>query len=151
MLDIGNASPGSVVDSQQVNKPLFTLVPINGPLEAEVDVNTSDVGFIRVGDHVEIKVDAFPFMRHGTAKGTVTTISEGSFTTDDNSAEPRTPFFKVRVRIDATPLRNVPDNFRLIPGMLVTGDVPCRSSHDAVVPRGRWLAYRKRGDARALS
>jgi len=27
----------------------------------------------------------------------------------------RSPFFKARVKINATPLRNVPDTFRLIP------------------------------------
>jgi HlyD family type I secretion membrane fusion protein len=122
VLDIGNASTGSVVDSQQAMKPLFTLVPINGPVEAEVEVNSQDVGFLRVGDHVEVKVDAFPFMRHGTVKGTVTTISEGSFTITE-SQQVRSPYFKVRVRIDSTALRNVPVNFRLIPGMTVQGDV----------------------------
>jgi HlyD family type I secretion membrane fusion protein len=122
VLDIGQASPGSVVDSQQSMKPLFTLVPINGPLEAEVDVNDRDIGFIKTGDHVEIKIDAFPFVRHGTAKGTVTTISEGSFTVDENQ-QARAPFFKVRVKLDSAPLRNVPANYRLIPGMTVQGDV----------------------------
>jgi HlyD family type I secretion membrane fusion protein len=122
VLDIGNASTGSVVDPQQALKPLFTLVPISGPLEAEVDVDSSEIGFIRPGDHVELKVDAFPFIRHGTAKGTVTTVSEGSFTLDQNQ-QARSPYFKVRVRIDSTPLRNVPENFRLIPGMTVAGDI----------------------------
>ena len=122
VLEIGNASTGSVVDAQQTIKPLFTLVPISGPVEAEVEVNSQDVGFLRVGDHAEIKVDAFPFMRHGTVKGTVTTISEGSFTVDD-SQQLRSPFFKVRVRVDSAALRNVPANFRLIPGMTVQGDV----------------------------
>jgi HlyD family type I secretion membrane fusion protein len=123
VLDIGNASTGSVVDSNNsATKPLFTLVPISGPLEAEVDVDSQDIGFIEVGDKVQIKVDAYPFMRHGTAKGTITTISEGSFTLGDNQ-QVRSPYFKVRVRIDEANLHKVPQNFRLIPGMTVQGDV----------------------------
>jgi hypothetical protein len=35
----------------------------------------------------------------------------------------RSPFFKARVRLDDTRLHNVPDNFRLIPGMTMAGDV----------------------------
>lgn len=122
VLDIGNASVGSVVDTSPAVKPLFTLVPISGPVEAEVDVDSGEIGFIQVGDKVQVKIDAYPFMRHGTAKGTITTISEGSFTLGDDERI-RSPFFKVRVRIDQADLHNVPENFRLIPGMTVQGDV----------------------------
>ena len=48
--------------------------------------------------------------------------SEGSFTTDDNN-QPVAPYFKVRVAIKEVHLRNVPADFRLIPGMTLTGDV----------------------------
>jgi HlyD family type I secretion membrane fusion protein len=122
VLDIGNASAGSVVDTNAAVKPLFTLVPISGPVEAEVDVDSGEIGFIQVGDKVQVKIDAYPFMRHGTAKGTITTISEGSFTLGDDERI-RSPFFKVRVRIDQADLHAVPENFRLIPGMTVQGDV----------------------------
>jgi hemolysin D len=124
VLDIGNASNGSVVDSNNVSsaKPLFTLVPLDGPVEAEIEIPNRDVGFIKVGDPVQVKLDAYPFMRHGTAKGVITTISEGSFTVGDDQ-QARAPFFKARVRIQDATLRNVPANFRLIPGMTVQGDV----------------------------
>lgn len=121
VLDVGNASSGSVVDATAVTKPLFTLVPLDGPVEAEIQVANKDIGFIKVGDPVQVKLDAYPFMRHGTAKGVIATISEGSFTESDNQA--RAPFFKANVLIESTALRNVPANFRLIPGMTVQGDV----------------------------
>jgi hemolysin D len=130
VLDIGNASVGSVIDANSATmKPLFTLVPINGPVEAEVDIETKDVGFIQVGDTARIKIDAYPFMRHGTATGKITTISEGSFTEGPSgtgsmtAGQSRDPFFKARIRIDAAQLHDVPANFRLIPGMTVQGDV----------------------------
>jgi hemolysin D len=120
VLDIGDASTGSVVDATGSMRPLFTLVPINGPVEAEVEVPGSEIGFVRVGDAVRIKVDAYPYMRHGTGQGAITTISDGAFTSQDGTA--RAPFFKARVRIDNAALRNVPDNFRLIPGMTIQAD-----------------------------
>jgi len=123
VLDIGDASVGSVVDRVNANgKPLFTLVPINGPIEAEVDIDGKDIGFIQEGDPVQVKLDAYPFMRHGTAKGTIMSISEGSFTQGDDQ-QVRAPFFKARIKLDATQLRDVPSKFRLIPGMTVQGDV----------------------------
>jgi hemolysin D len=120
VLDIGDASTGSVVDVNGAMKPLFTLVPINGPVEAEVEVPGPDIGFIRVGDKARIKVDAYPYMRHGTAEGVITTISDGSFTSTEGGGH--AVFFKARVRIDSADLHNVPDTFRLIPGMTIQAD-----------------------------
>ena len=55
---LGKKSVGSVVkDGEQ----LFVLVPINAVLEAEVEISPADLGELRVGDPVRIKVDAFPF------------------------------------------------------------------------------------------
>jgi HlyD family type I secretion membrane fusion protein len=122
VLSIGNASVGSVVNPQTSQQPLFTLTPLSGPLEAEVHVPALDVGFIRPGDHVTLKLDAFRFTSHGTARGVVKSISDGSFTqTDDGQTVPT--YFKVRVAITDTHLRNVPKDFRLVPGMTLRGDV----------------------------
>jgi hemolysin D len=125
VLKVGKVSSGSVTASgaQSVGQdPLFTLVPLDVPLEADVQVSAADIGFIKVGDPVQIKLDAYRFMQHGTAKGRIKTISEGSFTTDDNNV-PVSPYFKARVAVEEVHLRNVPPDFRLIPGMTVTGDI----------------------------
>jgi hemolysin D len=124
VLKIGQISVGSMASAtgDATSQPLFTLVPLDGQLEAEIDVDSQDIGFIQVGDPVNVKLDAYSFIRHGTAKGVVKTISDGSFTTaDDGSTRP--PFFKVRVGITEVHLTNVPANFRLIPGMTLSGDV----------------------------
>jgi hypothetical protein len=71
---------------------------------------------------VRIKLDAYKFTSHGTAKGVIKTISEGSFTQADNG-QTRAPFFKVRVAFTDVHLRNVPATFRLIPGMTMQGEV----------------------------
>jgi hypothetical protein len=52
----------------------------------------------------------------------VTSISEGSFTTDENNLSVE-PYFKVRVAIKEVKLRNVPKDFRLVPGMTLVGDI----------------------------
>lgn len=123
VLDVGNASIGSVIDlNTQLIKPLFTLVPLNGPVEAEVRIKSSDIGFTDVGDPVRLKLEAYPFIRHGTMLGKIITLSEGSFTTDEN-LQPTAPYFKARVRVERSELHNVPSTFRLIPGMTLAGDI----------------------------
>lgn len=119
VLKIANASIGSVAEGTE---PLITLVPLRGPLEAQVEIDARDIGFVQPGDPVEIKLDAYDFMQHGTAKGIIKTISEGSFTVSDNQTV-RSPYFKAIVTFKDAKLHNVPADFRLIPGMTLTADV----------------------------
>jgi hemolysin D len=137
VLKIGKFSRGTVASppADLLSEPLFTLTPLNAPLEASVDIDADDIGFVRVGDPVEIKLDAYRYMAHGMAKGVVKTISEGSFTTNEDSSIPHqtpsegttlstvSPFFKARVELTDVHLRNVPANFRLIPGDTLTADI----------------------------
>jgi HlyD family secretion protein len=128
VLKLGKLSKGSITGGASASTqnpdvdPLFTLSPLNAPVEAEIMVQSQDIGFIDVGDPVTLKIDAYMFLRHGTAKGVVDSISEGSFTLDENN-QPVPAYFKVRVAIKEVHLRNVPKNFRLVPGNTLVGDI----------------------------
>lgn len=125
VLAIASASPGMVYDpapTMMGSTPLFTLAPLNVPLEAEVDILAANDGFPKPGDPVQLKLDAYPFMRYGTVTGKIRTISEGSFTLDQNN-QPVPAYFKAFVTIEDVGLHNTPPHFRLIPGMTLTGDV----------------------------
>jgi multidrug efflux pump subunit AcrA (membrane-fusion protein) len=103
---------------------LVTLAPLHAPLETELDISTQDIGFIRPGDSVTLKIDAFHYIRFGTVKGVVTRISEASYATDINGqVEVAGPFFKVYVTAKKDQLRNVPKDYRLVAGMSLTGDI----------------------------
>ena len=65
VLEIAKLSVGSVVREAET---FFTLVPIGGDLEAEVQIDSLDVGYIKPGDTVHLKLDAFPFQKHGGAR-----------------------------------------------------------------------------------
>lgn len=119
VLKIADLSVGSVAQEAEA---LFTLVPLDAPIEAEVMIDEQDIGFIQPGDKAEIKLDAYRFMQHGTAKGVVKTVSQDSFTEMANH-QTRTPFFKGRITLTDVHLRNVPASFRLIPGMTLQGDI----------------------------
>jgi hemolysin D len=120
VLQMAKLSVGSVLKE---GDPLIYLAPLRSPVEAEVHISTRDIGFIRTGDPVRVKLDAFNFIEHGMAEGTVRWISEGSFTSKDDNSAPVAPYYKVRVALTNVDLRNVPEGFRLIPGMTLTADV----------------------------
>jgi hemolysin D len=124
VLTVAKLSVGSVLKEGDT---LFTLMPANAPLESEIHIAARDVAFVRPGDRCVSKIDAFNFAEHGTAEGAVRWISEGAFTTDDNGqplpGATAEAYYKARCTIDPAGLINVPDGFRLIPGMTLTGDV----------------------------
>ena len=118
---VQSGASGAAANLQQ--PPLVTLAPLNAPLRVELDISTQYVGFIRIGDPATLKLDAFPYIRFGTIQAKVTHISEASYITDINGQPELGPFFKVYATVNQVQLRNVPKDYRLIPGMSLTGDV----------------------------
>ena len=71
---------GQVVTPAQ---SLVTIVPDGTPLIVEATVANTDIGYIKVGQSVQVKVDTFPFEEFGTLPGTLVWISPDA---EDKSA-----------------------------------------------------------------
>lgn len=119
VLTLSKLSVGSVLKE---GESFMTLVPLRSAMEAEIHIGSRDIGFVRPGDPVSLKVDAFNFYEHGAAQGTVSWISEGSFSTDEGD-HPTDPYYKARVTITSLHFSGVPASFRLIPGMTLRADI----------------------------
>lgn len=130
VLNIAKVSPGSVMQS---GEQLITLVPIDAPLEAEMNVAGVDAGFVHPGDPVSVKLETLPYTQYGTVEGTVRVVSPDSFTTapDDgqakrgqqSQAQPVAAYYRARTTLGDSKLHDVPAGFRLVPGMPVVVDV----------------------------
>jgi hemolysin D len=131
VLEIGHRSIGSVVREAET---LFSLVPRDAPLQAEVNVDSRDIGEVAVGQAVRIKFEAFPFQKYGTGSGTVRVISEDSFTPEsggevaaraprEESARPSHPYYRVLVDLTDVRLHNLPEGFQMLPGMTLTAEM----------------------------
>lgn len=119
VLTVAKLSVGSVLKEGDT---LFTLMPVNAPVEAEIRIASRDVGFVRPGDGCVLKIEAFNYMEHGTAEGKIRWISDNAFTTDDNGQAVEA-YYKARCGVDAMNFVDVPAKFRLIPGMTLQADV----------------------------
>lgn len=119
VLKMAKLSVGSVLKEGDA---LIYLAPLHSPVEVEAHISARDIGFIRPGDPVKVKFDAYNFIEHGMAEGTVRWISEGSFTTSDEGTAVE-PYYKVRIVLTKVSLRNVPESFRVIPGMTAAADI----------------------------
>jgi membrane fusion protein, hemolysin D len=126
VLEIAGRSIGSVVREAE---PFFTLVPLDVPMELEIEIDPADVGFVHTGDTVRVKLESLPFQRHGTLTGRLVVVGENTVTTTDaprSASEPPKQVYRGIVELTTdvqTSLRELPANFRLIPGMRVTGEI----------------------------
>lgn len=128
VLRIPNLSTGGVALDAE---PLFSLMPLDTPIEIDAQIDSQDSGFVRVGDKAIIKFEAYKFLEHGTGEGLVKTISEDSFTevsdqdtvTKSSDSSTRTPYFDARIAITGLHLHDVPEKVRLIPGMTLEADI----------------------------
>jgi HlyD family secretion protein len=78
---------------------------------------------VALDDDVRVKLDAFPFQRHGLLKGRLRTVSEDAFVRRSGAAAGPPNYYRARVELTTTQLRNVPETNRLLPGMGVRGEI----------------------------
>jgi hemolysin D len=136
---VAPVSPGSVM---QPGTTFFTLVPLNAPLEVDVQVTADQSSFVLTGQPVQINFNSFPNTEFGWGNGSVRLISADSFLTGttQNAAgptssgttsnavftgtAPNSPFFyDARITLDRLALKNIPKDFHVAPGMAVTADI----------------------------
>ena len=130
VLGVAKLSVGSVL---QEAEPLVTIVPSDSKLIAEIMISSGDVGYIKVGDAVSIKMDAFPYSRHGLLSGKLTSISAESFSTYTSTGQDAISssldrsgggvFYRGWIDLDKTKLENMPKNARLMPGMTMSAEI----------------------------
>jgi HlyD family secretion protein len=120
VLEIAKLSPGSIVKEAET---FFTLVPLNTKLQAEVQVGSMDVGYIKLGQPVRVKLDAFPFQKHGTVDAKINSISQDAFRRDPTNRSGADAYYLAKLSIDTGSLKNMGGKSQLLPGMTLTGEI----------------------------
>jgi hemolysin D len=132
--DLATTTIGAVVQPGAV---VMTLVPQGELLYADVNIKNEDVGFVQVGQSVQIKFAAYPFQRHGMLTGKVIHVSadateaarqNSASNVNNNASDSSTPTtiatYKARVRLDAQALKGPHSNqLPLTPGMQVIAEI----------------------------
>ena len=102
---------GAVVKEAQ---PLLAVVPDGTKMQVEAWVNNEDIGFIKVGQDVEIKVGTFNFQKFGVVKGKVQEISPDAVETKEGVLQ-----YKAIIEMEDTKLA-------LLPGMKISAEIKTR-------------------------
>ena len=106
---------GGVVTEAQ---PLMVIVPSDQPVEVEAMLENKDIGFVRPGQEVEIKVETFTFTKYGVVHGTVVSISN-----DAIEDEKRGLLYSARIQLKENRINVGGKQIALSPGMSVRAEV----------------------------
>ena len=106
---------GGVVTPAQ---ELLIVVPQDHPVEVEAQVENKDVGFVKEGQAVEIKVETFTFTLYGTIPGRVLSVSD-----DAAPIEKVGLVYPTRVSMDRATIQVEGKQVNLFPGMAVTVEI----------------------------
>ncbi|MPQ68618.1 MULTISPECIES: HlyD family type I secretion periplasmic adaptor subunit [unclassified Pseudomonas] len=105
---------GVVTPAQQ----LMVIVPRDQPMEVEAMLENKDIGFVRAGQPVAVKVETFTFTKYGTVEGEVVSVSN-----DAIEDEKRGLIYSSRIRLKTDHIRVGGEDVMLSPGMSVTAEV----------------------------
>ena len=140
---VAKVSVGSVM---QAGEQLMQLIPNNSQFAVDAKIPGDEIGFVRPGQQVRIKLETLYTNVYGFADGTVQSISPDSFVSPDGGttaaaqrnsnglssslagapAEQKDDgvgYYRAKISIDKTEFRNLPPEFHFMPGMALTADI----------------------------
>lgn len=105
---------GSVVNAGQ---QLAQIVPEKVPLYVDAALDNQDIGFVKPGQRVVVKVATYPFQRYGYLEGTVENISPDAIQDDKKGL-----IYKAKIKLndDKSSKQN---QLKLLPGMSVSAEI----------------------------
>jgi membrane fusion protein len=120
------AEVGQAVDG---GKPVVSIVPDGAVLQAHLFAPSRSIGFIRPGDHVLLRYQAYPYQKFGHAQGVVASVSRtalsigdltGSSAQASNSGE---SLYRITVTLARQTITAYGTLLPLQAGMLVDADI----------------------------
>jgi hemolysin D len=87
IFELKAGTPGFVATSSE---PILKIVP-NNNLNAKVFISNKDIGFIKPGMKVDVRIDSFPFSEFGDVKGTIVSIGSDALPADQTHQYERFP------------------------------------------------------------
>ncbi|KZR61102.1 HlyD family secretion protein [Prochlorococcus sp. MIT 1306] len=123
VFDLKPTTPGFVAQSSE---PVLKIVPFNN-LEADVEIPSNKIGFVREGMSVDISIDSFPATDFGVLEGKVTSIGSDALPPDQQQQRQEYRF-PATIQLDSQQLKL--KNGTTLPlqvGMSLTANIKLRS------------------------
>ena len=115
--------------------PVMEILPLGEKVLVEARIRPADIGFVKVGQAVEIKLSAYEYTVYGSLKGVVQSISPDALGDPDREAATDGTWYRALVRAEGGTLRDGRGKddkpLQVLPGM--TGSVEIRTGERSVL------------------
>jgi membrane fusion protein, adhesin transport system len=111
--------------------PIMEIVPLGDKVLIEARVQPEDIGFIKVGQPVEIKLTAYEYTVYGALRGEVKTISPDVLGDTERPGGPNATWYRALVEAEAGSLKKAGKPLQILPGM--SGTVEIRTGQRSVL------------------
>jgi adhesin transport system membrane fusion protein len=104
--------------------PVMEIMPVGPRVLVEARVKPADIGFVKVGQHVVVKLQAFEYNVYGGLQGTVDSISPDAIADERAGAE--AGYYRALIRAEQMPPRPgkaPPKPLSVLPGMTATVEI----------------------------
>ena len=121
----GKATGINVVTGETVrdNDLMLSLIPENAELVAELFLPTRSAGFVKKGDSVKLRLEAFPYQRFGYLSGDVTYIGTVLLQQGESPLPINEPVYRIRVSLEKEYVDFKGSAISLKNGMLLEADI----------------------------
>jgi adhesin transport system membrane fusion protein len=109
--------------------PLIELLPLGEQVRVEARIRPADIGFVQVGQAVQVKLSAFEYTVYGGLQGRVMSISPDAINDNERSADGS--YYRALINADASTLQAAGRSLPVLPGM--TGSVEIRTGQRSVM------------------
>jgi membrane fusion protein, adhesin transport system len=111
--------------------PVMELLPLGPRVLVEARIKPADIGFVQVGQPVEVKLSAYEYTVYGGLKGSVQSISPDALGDPDRAATPEGTWYRALVVAEQGSLKKAGKALPVLPGM--TGSVEIRTGQRSVL------------------
>jgi len=103
--------------------PLMELMPLGKRVLVEARVLARDIGFVKVGQPVKIKLSAYDFALYGSMEGTLLTISPDAASDPEKNTTAEGTWYRAIIKAERGTLKQFDKPLDLLPGMTATVEI----------------------------
>jgi adhesin transport system membrane fusion protein len=106
-------------------------MPLGNRILVEARVLSGDIGFVKVGQPVKVKLTAYDYALYGAMEGTVLSISPDAASDPEKSASAEGTWYRAIIKAERSTLKQFDKPVDLLPGM--TANIEIRTGQRSVL------------------
>jgi adhesin transport system membrane fusion protein len=120
---VKNIRIGTLGGVVQAGAAILEIVPIGPRVLIEARIKPADIGFVRVGLPVEVKLSAYDFYTYGGLSGVIEYISPDALGEESKATSQDATYYRALIRSDASTLHMGKKPLSVMPGMTASVEV----------------------------